>query len=70
MVVLSVDGTSIKKNSIYRNQIDYLPQIANFPSNLTVKELIAMIKDLRNRSGEDKRLIELFKLQSLFYQRN
>jgi Cu-processing system ATP-binding protein len=60
---LSVDGTSIKKNSVYRDQIDYLPQIANFPANLTVKELIAMIKDLRNRPGEDKRLIELFKLK-------
>ncbi|MEQ3656582.1 MAG: ABC transporter ATP-binding protein [Dokdonia sp.] len=59
---LSVDGTSIKKNSAYRDQIDYLPQIANFPANLTVKELIAMIKDLRNRPGEDQRLIELFKL--------
>lgn len=60
---LSVDGTSIKKNSQYRDQIDYLPQIANFPANLTVKELVAMIKDLRNRPGEDKRLIELFKLE-------
>ncbi|SHG54960.1 ABC transporter ATP-binding protein [Winogradskyella jejuensis] len=61
--VLSVNGTSIKKNSQYRDQIDYLPQIANFPANLKVKELIAMIKDLRNRPGEDHRLIQLFKLE-------
>jgi len=60
---LSVGGTSIIKDWRYRDQIDYLPQIANFPANLTVKELISMIKDLRNRAGEDKRLIALFKLE-------
>mgnify|MGYP003632098422 FL=1 len=60
---LSVGGTSIRKDWRYRDQIDYLPQIANFPANLTVKELISMIKDLRNRPGEDKRLIALFKLE-------
>jgi len=59
---LSVGCKSIKKNWKYRDQIDYLPQIANFPPNLKVKELIAMIKDLRNRPGEDEKLIALFKL--------
>ena len=42
-----VQGISIKQNAHYRNHIDYLPQIANFPNNLTVRELIMMIKDLR-----------------------
>jgi Cu-processing system ATP-binding protein len=60
---LSVDGTSIKKNWKYRDQVDYLPQIANFPANLKVKELMAMIKDVRNRPGDDKKLITLFKLE-------
>jgi Cu-processing system ATP-binding protein len=40
-----------------------LPQIANFPSNLRVKELIKMIKDLRKNTAVDLQLIELFKLQ-------
>ncbi|MBT3918759.1 ABC transporter ATP-binding protein [uncultured Lutibacter sp.] len=60
---LLVEDVSIKRNWKYRDQIDYLPQIANFPANLTVKELISMIKDLRNRPGEDKKLISLFKLE-------
>lgn len=60
---ISVLGENIKKNSTYRNNIDYLPQIANFPSNLKVKELIKMIKDLRNNTTEDQRLIELFGLE-------
>ena len=62
--VIKLNGNSIKKNWEYRNDIDYLPQIANFPGNLTVKELIKMIKDLRsNKKADDQRLIQLFKLQ-------
>jgi Cu-processing system ATP-binding protein len=60
---ITVQGENIKKNSDYRHKIDYLPQIANFPSNLKVKELIRMIKDLRKHTNEDERLIELFKLE-------
>ncbi len=57
-------GKSIKNNSDYRNKIDYLPQIANFPSNLKVKELITMIKDLRgNKTTHDNDLINQFKLE-------
>ena len=60
---IEVLGNNIKKNSDYRHKIDYLPQIANFPSNLKVKELIKMIKDLRKNTNEDERLIKLFKLE-------
>ncbi|NNC49241.1 MAG: ABC transporter ATP-binding protein [Flaviramulus sp.] len=60
---ITVLGANIKKNSDYRHKIDYLPQIANFPSNLRVKELIKMIKDLRKPTNEDERLIQLFKLE-------
>ena len=60
---ITVLGENIKHNSTYRNKIDYLPQIANFPSNLKVKELIKMIKDLRGNTQEDEHLISLFKLE-------
>ncbi len=60
---ISVLGNNIKNSSNYRYKIDYLPQIANFPSNLKVKELVKMIKDLRGYTTEDLRLIELFKLE-------
>lgn len=52
----------IKKHS-YRTNIDYLPQIANFPANLKVSELIGMIKDLRNKETRDSELIKLFGLE-------
>jgi len=60
---ITVLGENIKKNSNYRQKIDYLPQIANFPGNLKVKELIKMIKDLRGKTSTDDHLIELFQLQ-------
>jgi len=60
---ISVLGKNIKNNSTYRNKVDYLPQIANFPSNLKVKELITMIKDLRGFTTHDNDLITHFKLE-------
>jgi len=60
---ISVLGQDVKKSSAYRNDIDYLPQIANFPSNLKVKELITMIKDLRGNGSKEKELIKRFKLE-------
>ena len=60
---IEVLGKNIKNQASYRNQIDYLPQIANFPSNLKVKELIKMIKDLRGATNGNEELITLFQLE-------
>ena len=57
------NGKSIKNEWAYREQISYLPQIANFPNNLKVTELISMIKDIKKQECNDKELIELFGLQ-------
>ena len=59
---IKVMDKNIKENASYRKQIDYLPQIANFPSNLKVRELIKMIKDLRGNTDKDEELIKLFGL--------
>ena len=60
---ISVLDQNIKNSWRYRQQIDYLPQIANFPSNIRVKELIRMIKDLRQKTSDEEKLIDLFGLQ-------
>ena len=60
---ISVLGNPIKKNWKYRQEIDYLPQIANFPGNLKVRELIRMIKDLRQKESIEDELVKLFELQ-------
>jgi Cu-processing system ATP-binding protein len=46
----------------YRNSVNYLPQIANFPGNLKVQELFSMISDLRHRPERKEELISLFGL--------
>ena len=61
---ISVLDKSIKKNWKYRQEIDYLPQIANFPGNLKVKELIRMIKDLRQKESREDELIKTFGLKT------
>ena len=67
---ISINGKSLKNDFKYRDNIDYLPQIANFPGNLKVYELIAMIKDLRaGKTTNDEELIELFKLQPFLDKR-
>lgn len=53
----------VRDNWQYRKELDYLPQIANFPSNIRVMELIRMIRDLRGKPSDESRLISLFKLE-------
>lgn len=63
------NGSSVHKKWKYRKLINYLPQIANFPSNLTVGELIGMIKNLRGGTAEDQQIIEAFSLESTLNQK-
>lgn len=57
-----VENENVKGKWQYRNKIDYLPQIARFPENLKVKELLEMVKDLRSQPADDQSLIKLFDL--------
>ena len=47
----------------YRKDISYMPQIARFPQNLKVIELLKMIKNLRSGAIRDAELISIFKLE-------
>ncbi len=57
-----LDTKSVLKKWDYRNNLNYLPQIANFPANLSVSELIAMVKNLRDKPSKEEELIQLFGL--------
>ncbi len=68
MVIPNKGDIKFKQKSVlqqwgYRNQINYLPQIANFPANLTVNELIEMVKNLRPKQAGEQELISLFGLE-------
>jgi len=66
---ISLNSQSILGKWEYRNELNYLPQIANFPSNLTVIELIEMVKNLRPKAANEKQLIELFGLQESLHKK-
>ena len=59
---IRVNNQEVKDQWAYREDINYLPQIARFPENLTVNELLKMIKNLRGKTAHDASLIELFGL--------
>jgi len=60
---VEVRGTLVSETHLYRNEISYLPQIARFPDNLRIYELIRLIKDIRNQEADESELVELFQLE-------
>ncbi|MEW6506825.1 MAG: ABC transporter ATP-binding protein [Bacteroidota bacterium] len=65
-----LDGERLNGNFTYREKIGYMPQIASFPENLTVEEIVNMIKNLReNTKTYDYELIDKFNLQKEFKKR-
>ena len=60
---ISVKGRNISGDWLYRRDIGYLPQMARFPENLKLRELIRMVKDIRNQPSSDIDLISLFGLE-------
>lgn len=47
----------------YREKIGYMPQIARFPENLSMTELLNMIKNIRKQPADETKLIQYFGLE-------
>jgi Cu-processing system ATP-binding protein len=60
---IMLGGGITGSNWLYRKDIGYLPQIARFPENLKVRELVDMVKDIRNQEARPDDLIGLFGLE-------
>ncbi len=61
---------NISNNFDYRKNIGYMPQIGRYPDNMTIGQIIEMMKDIRKmRNTLDEELIEKFKLYDLFSKR-
>lgn len=61
---------NISNNFDYRKNIGYMPQIGRYPDNMTIGQIIEMMKDIREmRNTLDEELIEKFKLYDLFSKR-
>jgi Cu-processing system ATP-binding protein len=62
---ITINSKSIMGEYLYRKNIGYMPQVASFPENLTVQEVIKMISDLRSEPVEsNSELIGALKLNS------
>lgn len=48
---IEFDGQDIKSNWQYRNNIGYMPQIGRYPENMTIGQVLDMMKDIRKTPG-------------------
>jgi len=55
----------------YRQNIGYMPQIGRYPDNMTIGQVLDMMKDIRHKKNHalDEELIETFELKSMFNKR-
>lgn len=61
---ITVGDERINGSPEYRQNIGYMPQIARYPENLTAREIIRMIRDLRdNPEDVDDSLIDTLRLE-------
>ena len=49
---ITVDGIRVNGESRYREMIGYMPQLARYPENLTVMEIVDMIRDIRKSASK------------------
>lgn len=65
------DKTSVKRNWLYRQHIGYMPQIGRYPENMSIAQVLDMLKDIRKMPDQelDTDLYQEFKLYDLLHKR-
>lgn len=64
------NGQNIRNDNQYRNDIGYMPQIGRYPENMTIGQVIDMIKSIRNSNKtHDNDLFRLFKIDDMLHKR-
>jgi Cu-processing system ATP-binding protein len=64
------DNISIKNDWRYREKIGYMPQIGHYPENMTIGQIIDMMKNIRKNVSEfDEQLVDEFKLYKMYDKR-
>jgi Cu-processing system ATP-binding protein len=68
---ITFNQQNISKDWKYREQIGYMPQIGRFPDNMTIAQILSMMKDIRKKNTRplDEELVESFQLPSIMYKR-
>ncbi|PZF74760.1 ABC transporter ATP-binding protein [Taibaiella soli] len=64
--VIKVNGHDVKKDWAYKADIGYMPQIGRYPENMTIRQVIRMLKEMRKDvNSYDEELIERFSLRAI-----
>lgn len=64
------NGKAIKNDNEYRRQIGYMPQIGRYPENMTIGQVLDMVKGIRNASHAlDNDLYNQFGLNKLLQKK-
>ncbi len=68
---ITFNGNNIKHDWKYRENIGYMPQIGRYPENMTIGQLIDMMKDIRGKKYvlPDEDLVNQFGLQEIVSKR-
>ncbi|MBP6431269.1 MAG: ABC transporter ATP-binding protein [Ferruginibacter sp.] len=68
---ISFNGKNILHDWKYRAHIGYMPQIGRYPDNMTIGQMLDMMKDIRGNKKTmlDEELIQQFKLNELLEKR-
>lgn len=60
---------NIKNDFEYRKNIGYMPQIGRYPENMSIGQVIEMIKNIRQSNNNiDEDLLNQFQLNQMFYK--
>lgn len=60
------DGKTIRRDNRYRAQIGYMPQIGRYPENMTIGQVIDMVRNIRNSTEpEDTDLYDQFAIATM-----
>lgn len=63
-------GETIRQHWNYREHIGYMPQIGRYPDNMTIGQVIEMMKNIRNQTSQfDEELIDQFSLNKILDKR-
>lgn len=63
---ISINGQILKKDKDYRSLIGYMPQIGRYPDNMTIEQVISMLKEIRqDKTMYDEELYFGFELNKM-----
>ena len=68
---ITFNQQNIAKDWRYRAQIGYMPQIGRYPDNMTIRQVLDMMKDIRrdHTDGYDDELVRAFGLDDIMDKR-